>query len=171
MYEYAREKKEVTLPKRMVEIKEIELLGNPLIVDGHETFRFRVVVSKGTYIRSLIRDIGHRLKTEAIMKNLCRTRQGVFRLEKAVSLEELNEMTPMISIGEALEALPEYDKIVVTDEIKEKIKDGAILPREGTSSYVFLYDQKRNLLGIYQPYVKNPTKMKPWKIFPKEEEL
>lgn len=170
LYEYARKNQKISLPKRMVEIKEIELIGEPERIDNHETFRFRVVVSKGTYIRSLIRDIGKSLGTEAIMKSLLRTRQGSFRIEDAYPLEQIDENTPLIKMKDALDALSEYDKIVVDENLKEKIKDGPILPKEGTSSYTFLYDQEGTLLAIYQPYAKDQTKMKPWKVFPKEEE-
>jgi len=52
LYEYARNNEEIDLPKRKIEVKEIELLS---MVNDEATFR--VVVSKGTYIRSLIRDI------------------------------------------------------------------------------------------------------------------
>ena len=71
LYEYARSDKEVVLPKREVVIKDLELL------DFTDTsFKFRCVVSKGTYIRSLIKEMGDFLGLYFTMSNLKRTRQG-----------------------------------------------------------------------------------------------
>lgn len=70
LYKYAREKEDVILPKREVEIFEIELLSV-----NHDELKFRAVVSKGTYIRSLIRDIGENKNTlyyEWVKKNKTR---------------------------------------------------------------------------------------------------
>lgn len=167
LYEYARENQEVKLPSREVTIKEIELLGAPYWEDGHEHFKFRVVVSKGTYIRSLIRDIGRELATPCIMKNLKRTRQGNFILEQSIDLESIKEESQIIKIEDAL---TEYDKIVVNAEIEEKIKNGRILTKNFHGKYVVVVNENQQLLAIYQTYDKDETLMKPWKVFPKEEE-
>ena len=81
LYEYAREGVNIELPKRKVEIKEIELLDEIEYKDNKTLFKFRCVVSKGTYIRSLINDIANKLDTIGIMTNLRRTRQGNFKIE------------------------------------------------------------------------------------------
>ena len=65
-------------------IKEIELLSTDI-----DTFIFRAVVSKGCYIRSLIRDIGRTLDTYATMTNLTRTKQGKFTIEEACDLAHI----------------------------------------------------------------------------------
>jgi tRNA pseudouridine55 synthase len=52
---------------------------------------FKVVCSKGTYIRSLARDFGEALKSGAHLTALCRTRIGQYRLEDALSLEEFEK--------------------------------------------------------------------------------
>lgn len=52
---------------------------------------FRIICSKGTYIRSLARDLGELLKVGAYMSALTRTRIGDFRLEDATDVEELAE--------------------------------------------------------------------------------
>ena len=75
LYEYARNNEKINLPQREVEIKNIELLD---INNEGTAFSFKVTVSKGTYIRSLIRDIGNRLGVFCTMKNLTRTKQGIF---------------------------------------------------------------------------------------------
>lgn len=80
-YELARKGKEVELKPREVTIKEFEITSiNLPRVD------FRVVCSKGTYIRSLARDFGLALGNIAYLAALCRTRIGKFKLEDAAEL-------------------------------------------------------------------------------------
>jgi tRNA pseudouridine55 synthase len=83
-YEFAREGKEVALAPREVTIREfvIEKINLPEIT-------FRVVCSKGTYIRSLVRDFGNQLEVGAYMAELCRTRIGNFRLEDASTVDQI----------------------------------------------------------------------------------
>ena len=65
LYEYARKNEDVELPIEQIEIKALELLS----FEGRNAV-IRAVVSKGTYIRSLIRDISHYLHTYGVMSGL-----------------------------------------------------------------------------------------------------
>ena len=76
LYEYARNGEEVALPKREVDIKSIEVLEI-----NKDIIKIKCLVSKGTYIRSLIRDIGESLNTHATMTDLIRTKQGIFDIK------------------------------------------------------------------------------------------
>lgn len=83
-YAMARKGRSVDLPPRQVhihafDINEIEL---PAV-------HFRIVCSKGTYIRSLARDFGEHLKVGAYLAELCRTRIGPYRLEDAVEVQTI----------------------------------------------------------------------------------
>jgi tRNA pseudouridine55 synthase len=84
-YEFAREGKEITLAPREVTVSafDIEQIKLPEI-------SFRIVCSKGTYIRSLVRDFGNHLQVGAYMSALCRTRIGDFRLEDAIAPDEVS---------------------------------------------------------------------------------
>ncbi len=84
-YKFARQGKEVELQPRPVEVSVFEITG----VEGREV-SFRIVCSKGTYIRSLARDFGQKLGVGAYLSHLCRTRIGAFRLEDAQSIEEIS---------------------------------------------------------------------------------
>ena len=88
LYEYARENIDITLPKREVEIKSIKI-DNYEIKNNKVHFSFYVTVSKGTYIRSLIRDIAHKLNTYGTMENLVRTKQGIFDIKNSFSIEDI----------------------------------------------------------------------------------
>lgn len=70
------------LKPRRVEIKVFEITSIAL-----PEVKFRVVCSRGTYIRSLARDLGELLGTGAHLSELCRTRIGPYRLEDARSME------------------------------------------------------------------------------------
>jgi len=81
-YELARAGEEVVLRKAQITIYEMELLQCEL-----PSIRIRVRCSKGTYIRSLAREIGEALHSGAHLTSLCRTRSGGFTREKAWPLE------------------------------------------------------------------------------------
>ncbi len=85
-YELARKGKEISLKKRKVVIYSIELLEYEFPILKIET-----VVSSGTYIRALARDIGKKLGCGGYLKNLQRTKIGKFDLKGAVDLEKLTK--------------------------------------------------------------------------------
>ena len=89
LYDLAREGKTVEREACKVEIKELELVA--FDEDDH-TYQIDVLCSKGTYIRSLIDDIGSALGCGAVMTELCRTKAMGFDLSDCVSLAELQEM-------------------------------------------------------------------------------
>lgn len=86
-YEYARRGDDVVLEKKRISISTFEITGIEL-----PHVHFRVVCSKGTYIRSLARDFGLALNSGAYLSALCRTRIGEFLLDNAQSLEAFEQM-------------------------------------------------------------------------------
>lgn len=86
VYEAARAGKTVKMDPRPVTVSEFEVTA----YEGN-VISFRIVCSKGTYIRSLARDLGEILGVGAYMSSLCRTRIGNFRLEDAKNLNSLIE--------------------------------------------------------------------------------
>ena len=155
LYEYAREKKEVTLPKREVEIKEIELIDFNI-----NKFTFRVKVSKGTYIRSLIKDIAAKLNTVAIMSNLRRTKQGIFDIKDAYTLEDIeNGNYKIISISDSLKDIYTVD---MDDILYKKVCNGVRIPNKYNKDKVLfkyndipiaLYIDDNNTLKMYKSFI------------------
>lgn len=99
LYELARKGVEVERPARDIDVKELVLL------DFNEQSRqgtIRAVVSKGTYIRTLIHDIGLSLGTFAAMHCLVRTRSGAFTLEQASSIDAVEEAAKLGQAGTLL---------------------------------------------------------------------
>lgn len=122
LYEYARAGIEVEIPEREVEIFETEVLN---IKSGDVCFR--VKCSTGTYIRSLIQSMGRDLSSYAAMSDLRRTKVGVFNIEDAISLENLEKLSNeeieerLISIEEALS---DMKKFIVPEYFYDRIKNG-----------------------------------------------
>lgn len=162
LYEYARNNEFVIPPKRKVWIKEVELLNDILYENNKTIFKFRVLVSKGTYIRSLIYDIAQKLNTVGVMKSLIRTKQGKFQLENCSTIENINLPIDLISIKEILKS---FFTVIVNEELKVKIKNGAIIDDKYGKDEVLFIDQNKNVLALYQLYYKDNTKLKPWKMF------
>lgn len=156
LYEYARSKEEVELPKREVEIYELELISF-----DKDRFKIKTTVSKGTYIRSLIKDIGNMLGIPCTMSELRRTKQGIFTLDDAYNIENVDINTKLISIKDALSNI---DSINVSDDMAIKIKNGMVLELDTNKDLVCVLNNDK-LLAIYKRYDKDKTKMKPFKVF------
>lgn len=97
LYELARAGKEVERKARPVRILEMDILECRLPV-----VKMRIVCSKGTYIRTLCADIGTRLGCGGTMQSLRRTAVGKFRLEKALTLGDLQQMKDRGRLEEAV---------------------------------------------------------------------
>ena len=159
LYEYARENKKVVLPKREVEISKITLLNLQ-----QDTFSFFVRVSKGTYIRSLIRDIGVKLQIPMSMQNLRRLHQGMFSIDKAIPLAQFTKQTPGYSCSEVLQRI--YPRETISQELVKKVQNGAKITLPRAERYLLLYDEQDHLLALYQ---KEAEHYRAFKIFYQRE--
>ena len=156
LYEYARENKEVELPKREVDIKELEILNIE-----NDIVTFKTLVSKGTYIRSLINDIGNELKCGAIMVNLRRTKQGKFSIEDAYTLEDIKNNN--FEFANVLKYL-DMPIVEVDDDLYDKIKNGSILENTYDEDEI-IFAKDNEPVAIYKKYEKDIKKIKPRKVF------
>ncbi len=87
MYERARRGEKIDIPEREITVYSLKIV-EPL--DSEKTFSFEASVSKGTYIRSLIRDIGEELGCGATMTELRRTQSAGIEISQCVDLDVLN---------------------------------------------------------------------------------
>ena len=115
LYEYARSGEEVELPKHLVKISNMKLISF-----DNDSFTFSVTVSSGTYIRSLINDIGNKLGIPMTMEELERTRVGRYELKDANAIDDIR----IIPIIEALD----IKKIEVDDDLFKKVSNGVKIP-------------------------------------------
>ena len=97
LYEFARAGEEVEIKPRQVEITEFEITEintSTALSTGGLELKFRVVCSKGTYIRSLANDFGKALKSGGHLSELRRTRIGDFKVEDALTPEDFIASLP-----------------------------------------------------------------------------
>ena len=159
LYEYARNNEEVELPVKKVYINDIELIDGITYNEDTITFKFRCNVSKGTYIRSLIRDICKKLGEIGTMSDLIRTKQGNFSIENSIKLSEINENTKLICIKDSIE----IPTIEVDDFLHNKISHGSKLENRYEYDKIgFVYEDK--LIAIYIVDPNDKSKIKPKKV-------
>lgn len=144
LYEYAREGIDVELPKHEIEVFDIELLE---FINDEITFR--VHVSKGTYIRSLIRDICYKLNTVGTMSDLKRTKQGSFKIEDSYTLGDIESNNYKCM---KLSDIFDYPRLDLTKEQYEKVKNGNQLETDLSDGFVLLYYNDEEI-AIYE--IKN----------------
>ena len=152
LYEYARNNLEVDLPKHLVKISNISLLEF-----NKDNFTFKVNVSSGTYIRSLINDIGEKLNIPMTMEELKRTRVGEYLLENANSIDDLK----IIPIIDAVN----IKKIEVDEILLKKISNGVRVDNIYNEDIV-MFTYKKEPVSIY---VRDNNILKSYRVFSKNK--
>lgn len=148
LYEYARNNIDVELPSKMVNISNIEIIDDILYEDGKINFKIKTKVSKGTYIRSLVRDIGKKMNVPAVMSSLVRTKLGEFYIKDAYSIDDIkNNHFKIIPIEDILSSMK---RVVVNDDMAFKIKNGVILEPFFEENMAMIFDKNNSLLAIYE---------------------
>ena len=160
LYEYARSGTPVTPPSKEVEVYSLELISDLKHIKGAVEFTIRCEVSKGTYIRSLIRDIAYDLNTYGTMKSLVRTKQGIFSLEDSCTLEDIqNDNYKLLSIKECL---PNIKTTVIEEPLLTKVKNGMVLDKFFKENISLLLDKEGKEIAIY--IASGDNKVKPYKM-------
>ncbi|MBR3383444.1 MAG: tRNA pseudouridine(55) synthase TruB [Clostridia bacterium] len=155
LYKLAREgrlDRSLEEKRRVISIDELELLRQT----GENRFLIRVVCSKGTYIRTLCKDIGAAIGEPSYMGFLLRTRSGAFTLEDSFSIAELNEMkergelgSAVIPMDRAISHIPALEISGISARNERLLIHGAAIKcadgREGKPLRVYLHGE---FLGI-----------------------
>lgn len=188
LYELAREGKVIERKGRPVVIHSIELHLVSLDEQQHLLeAEITVTCGKGTYIRSLCRDIGEALGTCACMKSLLRTKSGSFQLSNSIKLSEVEQYVATGEIESYILPVeqvfcncsmfimkPEWDKLLWNgNPISLKMCEHIFLEMTGRVEYFLetdlfpenwfqAYDSKRQFLGIYE---RTGEKFFPIKMF------
>lgn len=154
LYEYARKNIEVEVEPRKIEIYGIEL--NQIDVD-EKIIKFTVSCSKGTYIRSLCEDIAKKMGTIGYMKELNRTKVGIFNIEESLKIEELENNIKdknylekhIISVEDLFIKLNgENNKITLNTKKLTLFLNGVKLSYSLKDGEYRIYDEKNEFIGI-----------------------
>ena len=158
-YEMARSGAEVELAPRQVELFDVRLCSYvaPLA-------ELEVHCSKGTYMRSLARDIAEAAGSCAHLQQLRRTAVGPFSVRDAVPAEELDPARDLHSAARFIDALPGFVSLTVSEKAASRVRNGGRiavadfvaahtggpLPVEGRASdaVLALFDTERSLLAL-----------------------
>lgn len=177
LYELAREGKEIERKPRTVEIYENTPLAMlPNAAGAIEEVILNVRCSKGTYIRSLLRDMGEYLGCGACMKSLKRTRAGAFSIADAVTLAEVEQARDEGRLNEIIlpidAFLVKYPEVHVMSEYEKYLYNGnqldtnmlteQVSPADGDGFRV--YDGNKKLIGLYL-YRADRKQLQPEKMF------
>ena len=127
LYQLARKGIEVQIPKRQVTIFSLKQT-KPL--NAQMEFEIETRVSKGTYIRSLCRDIGEALGVGATLTALCRTEVSGFSIEECVDLDKITEENISQFILNEETALPHLREVFVTENQAKRFSNGGQLSYE-----------------------------------------
>lgn len=143
LYEYARKNEIVEVPKREIEIYEMQLLN---INCQEKTITFKVHCSKGTYIRSLCETIAEKLNTVGYMKELNRIKVGNFTIEDSITLTKLENITQnVITIEQFFKEKPQ---ISLTNQKLSLFLNGVQLTRKEQDEIYRIYNENEKFIGI-----------------------
>ncbi|MGE6631449.1 tRNA pseudouridine(55) synthase TruB [Bacillus sp. NPDC077027] len=180
LYEYARAGIEIERPSREITIHKIKRTSAVTFEDNKITFRFTVLCSKGTYVRTLAVDIGKMLGYPAHMSHLIRTASGDFTLEECMTLDEIQALSEegkagdhLVSIERALNHLPKWE---INDTLASKVKNGAVLPVSDELAHlteedrVAVFTSTGHCIAIYMKHPTKPGLVKPAKILSQDKQ-
>ena len=169
LYDLAREGIEIERKRRRVNIYDIDLLDFDF-----PRAKIRVTCSKGTYIRTLVDDIGEKLSTFAYVDNLVRARVGEFDIKDAIKSEDILEISREDLLKKLYPidtALKNFEKIVLDKSYLEKLINGQVVEVEknyGKIIRVYCEDEFLGLGNSYRENDKNFLKME--KVFYERED-
>ncbi|MBQ2687850.1 MAG: tRNA pseudouridine(55) synthase TruB [Clostridia bacterium] len=156
LYDLARQGIEVKREARPVTVYSLTSEG---FYQENQTAKIRVKCSKGTYIRSLIDDIGNALGTVAVMTALCRTSACGFNLEQSITIDGLKTLTPdeikerLLPIETLFES---YLQVNVSEAQSVRFKNGGALslerlrnlPKNYSENEIFRVKYEDKFLGL-----------------------
>lgn len=125
LYELAREGIVIEREKRPINVYEIEILSIE-----KDLIEFRILVSKGTYIRSICNDIGIKLNCGGVMVDLKRTKTSNFFIRDSIKLCDINENNISSLIIAPEEYFRDLEKIIIKEEFLKLILNGVKVSNE-----------------------------------------
>lgn len=169
LYELAREG--VNVERKPCRVHIYSIIINEISLPR---ITFTVTCSKGTYIRSLCRDIGEKAGCGGCMESLIRTAVADFKIENSLSLAEIEEIRNQDRLQEILHPIDSVFKecpaITIKEESRKLLYNGNPLPMDQDSpgeepgSRYRIYDPEGHFIGLYTADF-NKRKLIPYKLF------
>lgn len=158
LYEYARNNEEVELPKKLMTVYSYKILSF-----NEDEFVFEIKTSYGTYIRTIIDELGKKLNVPMTMSSLRRTQSGIFNIEDAVNQHQasLDNLIPIEAV------LKDFYTVVADEKLIERISHGQILKDIYKKYPIIFTDKNKEIIAIYKQYDKDNNYVKPHKIISK----
>lgn len=153
LYEYARKNIKIDIEPRKIEIYDISLNN---IDENENIIEFTVKCSKGTYIRSLCEDIAEKLGTIGYMKELNRTKVGIFDIKDSIKIDELEQNKNnveffnryLISIEELfIKLYGENNKLVLNEKKLNLFFNGVRLSYDLQDGQYRIYNKDGEFIG------------------------
>lgn len=148
-YTMARKGQAVDLKPVTIEVKELQILS---VSEDRATFRAHV--ASGTYIRSIVHELGQRIGCGAHLEELRRTSVGEFRLQDAHSLDRVGELVASGEVEELFihprKLLPQFPAVMADEEMTARIRSGLSvnLPEFSQAARIKVFNGQRNLIAI-----------------------
>lgn len=176
LYELARQGEVIERKPRPVNIKELEILHMDKDEAGHDIVKFRVLCSKGTYIRTLCRDIGEKAGCGGAMASLLRTKAAGYSIREAHLLSEIESYAKE---GRAHELITPIDKVLSYLPEIHVNSEGQLLLRNGNrllfkhikgksgwdnKEQTRVYGEDGGFYGVYE-FDALKGQFKPYKMF------
>ena len=145
LYDLARQGIEVERKSRKITVDKLEILS---FDEESQTGRLFISCSKGTYIRTIIHDVGEKLSTGGIMTGLVRNSSSGFKLKDCYTLEQVQQMKDNDSLEDAIipvdKAFESYDEIQLSDVQTSMYRNGVKLDLNRV-----IYNSKMNIFRVY----------------------
>jgi tRNA pseudouridine55 synthase len=146
-YELQRTGVDFEVPEKEITVYSIELIRKT----ASNSFMLKIACSKGTYIRSLCRDIAAKMDTYGYINYLFRTKSSSFDINDSISVEEIKAKPideVIIKIDKPIEYMPE---IVLSDKYIKNVITGTKIPYKGTLKDVFRVYLNEKFVGLGRP--------------------
>ena len=159
LYKYARKEEEVDIPTRTIKVDNTELIS----LEGNKV-TFEITVSKGTYIRSIVEDLGKFLNTKAVVEALTRTAIGNLKIDH----EKLNKNIENMDYETNLHKLDwreviDLPIVELDQDMIDIVKNGQLLSNEiFINSEKYILSINNDISAIYTPF--NENNFKPDKV-------
>ena len=173
LYEYARAQQSVERPKRIIHLTVFERTS-PIVYDAataSASWQFRVVCSKGTYVRTLAVDLGAALGYPAHMSALTRVASGGFSQQEALTFEQVERavangeqdfLRPIESV------LHQFTQYPLSDDQWQKVRNGSVVPAaffQTNEPLPLCLTYRGKAVALYDAHPDKPEMLKPLKMF------